>query len=121
MKDLYETSGNEEIFSMDYEDVLLRLQKLDEKLHKLKKRKKGTKRGKKRKLKKRIKVLELEYEQLKQFVIFFAYQYKQNPQSCWQSVLCNTLPRALELATATINRLPIKTQPPYLTDGSDRK
>lgn len=123
MKDLYETAGSEEFFSMDYEDVLSQLQKLDAKLHKLKKRKKGAKRGKKQKLKKRMKALELEYEQLKQFAFFFAYQYKGqvNQTPWWQIALCNTLPKAFDLATATINKLPQKTQPLYLTDGSDCK
>ncbi len=121
MDNIYENFYETNDFSMDYDNVLSQLQKLDKKLHKLKNKKKSAKHGKKRKLKKRMKALELEYEQLKQFVIFFAYQYKQNPQSCWQSVLCNTLPRALELATATINRLPAKAQPLCLVDGNDRK
>ena len=100
---------------------------MEKQIRKLKKRKKkvgkGGKGKKKHQLKKRIRKLELEQEQLKQFTIFFAYQYKAqfNQQPWWQGAICNTLPKAFELATATINKLPDKTRPLYITDGSDRK
>jgi len=90
----------------------------------LKKKRKGAKKkGKRHQLKKKIKRLKLEQEQLRQFVIYFAYQYKAqfNQQSWWQGAICNTLPKAFKLATATINKLPAKTQPLCITDGSDRK
>lgn len=123
MKELYENQFETEYLSTNYEDVLSQLQQLDKKIHKLKKRKKGVKHGKKRKLKKRMKALELEYEQLKQFTFFLAHQYRVQPiqQPWWQNALCTTLPKAFELATATINKLPAKAQPLYITDGSDRK
>ena len=123
MKELYENQYAPGNFSTDYEDVLSQLQQLDKRIHKLKKKKKGAKHGKKRKLKKRMKALELEYEQLRQFTFFFAYQYKAqlNQQPWWQNAICCTLPKALEFATATINRLPVKDQPLCITDGSGRK
>lgn len=123
MQELYESQYATENFSTDYEDVLSQLQQLDKRIHKLKRKKKGAKHGKKRKLKKRMKALELEYEQLKQFTFFFAYQYKAqlNQQPWWQNAICYTVPKALELATATINRLPAKAQPLCITDGSGRK
>lgn len=122
MKNLYSSSWEDENFSVNYEDAQWQIQQLEKKIHKLK-RKKGKKKGKRYKLKKKIKRLELEQEQLKQFVIFFAYQYKAqlDQQPWWQGAICYTLPKALELATATINKLPDKTRPLYITDGSDRK
>ncbi len=124
MKNNFYTAPFEtEELSTDYDDVLSQLQQLDKQIHKLKKKKKGAKSKKKRKLKKRMKALELEYQQLRQFIFFLAYQCKTqfNQQPWWQGALCNTLPKALELATATINKLPDKTRPLYITDGSDRK
>lgn len=121
--DIYTATFENEEFSSDYEDVLQQLKQLDKRIHKMKKKKKGAKRGKKRKLKKRIRTLEREYRQLKQFTFFLAYQYKEYfaQQPWWQGAICNTLPKAFELTTAVINKLPDKTQPMYLTDGSDRK
>lgn len=121
--DLYSVPFENEEFSSDYEDILLQLQQLDKRIHKMKKRKKGAKHGKKRKLRKRLKALELEYEQLKQVTYFLAYQCKAQPnqQRWWQDALCATLPKAFELATVTINKLPDKTRPLCITDGSDRK
>lgn len=124
MCNLYEGQYDDNLSTdYDYEDVLSKLQQLDKRIHKLKKKKKGAKHGKKRKMKERMKALELEYEQLKQFTLFLACQYKAQPnqQIWWQSAICSTLPKALELATATINRLPSKAPPLYITDGSDRK
>lgn len=127
MKDLYSNSWKDENFSVNYEDAHCQIQQLEKQIRKLKKKKKKSgKRGKSKKkqqLKKRIKKLELEQEQLKQFAIFIAYQYKAqlNQQPRWQEALCNTLPKALELATVTMNRLPAKAQPLCITDGSDRK
>lgn len=121
--DLYNASFETENLSTDYDEVLSQLCQLDKQIHKLKKKKGGAKAKKKHKLKKRMKALELEYEQLKQFTFFFAYQYKaqRNQQTWWQEAICNTLPKAFELATATINKLPDKTRPLCITDGSDRK
>lgn len=127
MDDLYGEVYEEGNFSANFEEVLSHMRKVDRKLRKLKKKKKGAKKHKKKDLKRRVKVLEMEQEQLKQFVIFMAYQNKaqlnsaSNQQPWWQSALCSTLPKAFELATATINRLPAKTQPLCITDGSDRK
>lgn len=127
MKDLYSNSWKDENFSVNYEDARDQIQQLEKQICKLKKKKKKSgKRGKtkkKQQLKRRIRKLELEQEQLKQFVIFFAYQYKAqlNQQPRWQEVLCNILPKAFELATVTINKLPDKTKLLYITDGSDRK
>lgn len=121
--DLYTALFENEEFSSDYDEVFSQLHQLDKQIHKLKKKKGGAKSKKKRKLKKRIRALELEYEQLKQFTFFFAQQYKAqlNQQPWWQGAICNSLPKALEFATATMNRLPAKTQPLCITDGSDRK
>lgn len=127
MSKTYDYPWETENFSTDYEEAHWQIQQLEKQIRKLKKKKKKSgKRGKSKKkqqLKKRIRKLELEQEQLKQFVIFFAYQYKAqlNQQPWWQGMLCNTLPKALELATVTMNRLPAKTQPLCITDGSDRK
>lgn len=123
MENLYVNPYEDENLSVDYEDAQWKMQQLEKKIHKLKRKKKGKKKSKRYKLKKKIKRLELEQEQLKQFVIFFAYQYKAqlNQQPWWQGAICNTLPKALELATATINKLPDKTRPLCITDGSDRK
>ena len=109
--------------STDYDDVLSQLQQLDRQIHKLKKKKKGAKSQKKRKLKRRVKELELEYQQLRQFTFFFAYQCKTqfNQQPWWQGAVCNTLPKVFDLVTATVNKLPDKTRPLYITDGSNRK
>lgn len=109
--------------STDYDDVLSQLQQLDRQIHKLKKKKKGAKSKKKRKLKRRVKELELEYQQLRQFTFFFAYQCKTqfNQQPWWQGAVCNTLPKVFDLVTATVNKLPDKTRPLYITDGSNRK
>ena len=123
MEELYGTMYEGEQPWCNYEDVISQLQQLEKRIHKMKKKKKGAKRGKKRKLKKRIRALELEYQQLKQLTFFLAYQCKTqfNQQPWWQGALCNTLPKVLELATVTMNRLPAKTQPLCITDGSDRK
>lgn len=123
----YENLWETENVSTDYEEAHWQIQQLEKQIRKLKKKKKKSgKRGKRKKknqLKKRIRKLELEQEQFKQFVISCAYQNKEqfNQQSWWQTTLCNTLPKAFELATATMNRLPAKTQPMCITDGSDRK
>lgn len=127
MKDLYSNSWKEENFSANYEDAYWQIQQLENQIRKLKKKKKKSgKKGKgkkKHQLQKRIRTLELEYQQLKQFTFFLAYQCKEQfvQQPWWQGAICNTLPKAFELATATINKLPDKTRPLYITDGSDRK
>lgn len=123
MKNLYSSSWEDEDFSVNYEDAQWQIQQLEKKIHKLKKKKRGKKKGKKAKLKRKIKRLELEQKQLKQFVIFFAYQYKAqiNQQTWWQGAICNTLPQAIELITVAINKQLGKTRPFYITDGSDRK
>ncbi len=123
MKNLYSNSWEGENFSVNYEDTQWKIQQLEKKIHKLKRKKKGKRKGKKSKLRNKIKRLELEQEQLKQFIIFFAYQYKaqSNQQPWWQGAVCNTLPKVFDLATATINKLPDKTRSLYITDGSDRK
>ena len=123
MKDLYGNQYEPENYSADYEEVLSQMHQLDKKLHKLKKKRKGAKHGKKQKLKRRMKAIELQYEQLKQFTVFLAYQYKAQPnqQNWWQDVLCSSVPKALELLTATVNNLPAKNQQLYITDGSKQK
>ena len=123
MEGFYDNLYENENFSTDYEDANWQIQQLEKKIRKLKKKKKGKKKGKKHKVRKKIKRLELEQEQLKQFTFFLAHQYKVQPtqQLWWQNALCITLPKAFELATATINKLPAKTQPICITDGSDRK
>ena len=123
MKELYDNQYETENYSTDYEDANWKIQQLEKNIRKLKKKKKGKKGGKKKKLKRKIKRLEHEQAQLKQFVIFFAYQYKAQftQQPWWQGAICNTLPKALELATVTINKLPAKSQPLCISDGSDRK
>lgn len=123
MEQLYESMYKGEQPLCNYEDIISQLQHLEKRIHKMKKKKKGAKRGKKRKLKKRIRTLELEYQQLKQFTFFLAYQCKEQfvQQPWWQGAICYTLPKAFELATATINKLPDKTRPLCITDGSDRK
>ena len=123
MKDLYVNSWEDEDFSVAYEDAQWQIHKLEKKIHKLKRKKKGKKRGKRYKIKKRIKRLELEQKQLRRFVAYFTCQYKSqlNELPWWQGAICNSLPKALELATVTMNRLPAKAQPLYITDGSDRK
>lgn len=123
MNEMYSNSWEDENFSVGYEDAQWQIQQLEKKIRKLKRKKKGKKKGGKNKLKRKIKRLELEQEQLKQFVIFFAYQYKAqlDQQPWWQGALSNTLPKLFDLATATINKLPDKTRPLYITDGSDRK
>lgn len=123
MDSIYENVYEGDDYSTDYGDAYLHIQQLDKQIRKLKKKKKRKGKGKKCKLKQKIRRLEMEQEQLKQFVVFFAYQYKGqvNQQPWWQIALCNTLPKAFDLATATVNKLPNKTQPLYLTDGSDRK
>ena len=90
--------------STDYDDVLSQLQQLDRQIHKLKKKKKGAKSKKKRKLKRRVKELELEYQQLRQFTFFFAYQCKTqfNQQPWWQGAVCNTLPKVFEIGRAHV-------------------
>lgn len=128
MNDLY-TNGicDAEPSFTNYEEMFSQVQKLNKKIRSLSKKKKGGKKGKKQ-LKQRLKVLELEHEQLKQFMYYAMYQSPTNSNSIpqqsvwWHGALTNTLPKALELATATINKLPAKSQPSfYLTDGRDRK
>lgn len=123
MDNIYQTSTDIGKFSADYEDVLSELKQLEKEIRKFKRKKGGAKSKKKRKLKKRVKALELEYEQLRQFSFFLACQYKEQPDRWpwWQNMICETLPKAFEFATATVNRLPAKTQPLCLTDDSDRK
>lgn len=127
MSKIYDNPWETENFSTDYEEAHWQIQQLEKQIRKLKKKKKKSgKKGKSKKkhqLKKRIRTLELEYQQLKQFTFFLAYQCKEQfvQQPWWQGAICNTLPKAFELATATINKLPDKTRPLCITDGSDRK
>lgn len=128
MEDLY-TNGiyDAEPGSTEFEGVFSQMKQLNKKIRKLSKKKKGGKKGKKH-LKRRLKVLELEHEQLKQFMYYAMCQNQMQSNSIpqqpvwWHGALTNTLPKALELATATINKLPTKSQSPfYLTDGRDKK
>lgn len=129
MEDLY-TNGtyDAEPSSVEFEGVFSQMKQLNKKIRKLSKKKRGCKKGKKKQLKRRLKMLKLEHEQLKQFMYYAMYQNPMHSNSIpqqpvwWQGALTNTLPKALELATATINKLPAKSQPPLcLTDGRDRK
>lgn len=123
MKELYENPYEpNEFLTDDYEDVFSQLRQLDKQIHKLKRKKKGKKQGKKRKIKKRLRALEREYQQLKQFTIFLSYHCKAQPkQIWWQEAICTTLPKAFELATATMNKLPTKAETLYLPDNRNDK
>lgn len=121
MYNYYSDQSETENYSTEYVEVLSQLQQLEKQIRKFKKKKGGIKKGKKRKLKKRIKNLELECAQMEQFMLYLVCQYKMEPtqQSWWQGAICNTLPKAFELATATINKLPSKTQPLYLIEDGN--
>lgn len=113
--------------SLESEEMFSQMKQLKKKIRKLSKKKKGGKKGKKQ-LKRRLKMLELEHQQLKQFVYYAMCQNQIQSNSIpqqpvwWQGALTNTLPKALDLATATINKMPAKGQPSlYLTDSRDRK
>lgn len=128
MEDLY-TNGiyDAEPGSTEFEEMFSQMKQLNKKIRKLSKKKKGGKKGKKQ-LKRRLKMLELEHQQLKQFMYYAMCQNQMQSNSIpqqpvwWQGALTDTLPKALELATATINKLPTKSQSPlYLTDGRNKK
>lgn len=123
MNSLYEPMCEEQRYPLDYGEVFSQMEKLEKKVCKLKKKKKSAPKKKKQKLKRRIRRLELEQEQMRQAIVYLAYQcqVQTNQQPWWQSAICSTMPKVLELATTTINRLPPKAQPLCITDGSDRK
>lgn len=126
MNDLY----SDEIFDgmsspHEFEEVFSQLKKLDRKLHKLKKKRKGCKKSKKKKLKRRIKALELKHEQMRQFMIYTAYQLKANLKPSqtdwWKDAIVTSLPKTLDFATAMVNRLPVKSQSQlYLPDKREK-
>lgn len=98
----------------------MQMEQLDRQLRKMKKQKKG-KKGKKgkgrKKLKKRIRALEQDYQQLNQLILFAMYQGQMQivqplQQPWWQKAVTDSLPKALELATVSMRRLPPRNQLP---------
>lgn len=98
----------------DLDGVNFRMEKLDKQIRKLRKKKgKGGKNGKK-KLKKKLKKLKREYRHLEQLLLYSVYQGQMpsnpTPQQriWWQEALTNSLPKAIELAAVSVNKLPSK-------------
>lgn len=92
------------------------LAELEHEFHKLKKKKRGKKGKAKKKLNKRLWVLEQEREQLKLFIYFLVmYQCQMpaanpQPKQWWQEAVTNSLPKAFDLAIASMQK-PTKSQP----------
>lgn len=133
MENLYSNSSfDAEPMFDEYGDIRAKMKKIEKALGKARKKKKGEKKGGNKKLKNRIKMLELEHEQLKYFLKAFAIQQnteKEKKSDWWQKALANSLPKVVDLASSMfqnrsrpIHVLPAKNQPLlYLSDSSDRK
>lgn len=95
------------------DDLFEQMHQMENELHRLKKKKKESKKGKRKKLKKQINRLEREQLELKKF-LFYAFYQAQNQSTHtvrstgWQDALVTSLPQAIDLATAVVNRLPVK-------------
>lgn len=124
MKDLlnlqdYECQDGQE---SDYiGQVYSELKEIKRKIHKMK-RKKKKKHGKKKKIKREIKKLEMKQEQMKQVLVYMGYCFKDYPKHqsiWWQEALTNSLPKALDFASAVMYRLPEKKRE-LLPDKSEK-
>ena len=108
----------------------MQLEQIERQLCKLKKQKHGKKKGRSRKkLKKQLRAMEQRCQSLEQFMLFAMWQSQlqafapkkskkgKNRKKAqkvdrvwWQEAVTNSLPKALELATASMSRLPPKRQ-----------
>jgi len=103
------------------EDFAAQIEHLDKRIHKLRKKcGKGKKRGKKERKKLKAELKEREWErewERDQLLALLVYQghFREpatvQPQpSSWMDVLADSLPQALELVTAIVNRSPCKAE-----------
>lgn len=100
---------NTETNMYDFEDIFSQMKKMDKKVRKLSKKKKNGKKGKKKKkAKKELKKLKKERKQLKSLLRYSAQSNQVSQSVWWQDALIQSLPSAIELATATINQKPTK-------------
>lgn len=111
------------------QELSMQMEHIEKKLHKMKKQKKGKKGKGRKKLKKRLRAMELRYQALEQYVFFAMCQNqlqastpkkakkgkkgkktKKEERLWWQEAMTNSFPKALELATVSMSRLPPKSQ-----------
>ena len=121
--DLYSDNSDTEAAALMYEELFSKVNKIDKQLNKTRKKRKDGKKGRNKKLKKRLKVLELEHEQLKYFLKAFAMHQNTKPEqkpAWWQNALTNSLPKLLDLASVVCQNRSQRT-PLYLPDKLDQK
>ena len=121
--DLYSDNSDTEAAALKYEEIFSRVDKIDKQLNKARKKQKDGKKGGNKKLKKRLKVLEMEHEQLKYLLRALAMhqntRQEQKP-AWWQNALTNSLPKFLDLASVVCRNRSQRT-PLYLPDRLDQK
>jgi ribosome-binding ATPase YchF (GTP1/OBG family) len=121
--DLYSDNCDTEAVALRYEELFSKVNKIDKQLNKARKKQKDGKKGGNKKFKKRLKVLELEHEQLKYFLKSFAMYQNTKPEqkpAWWQNALTNSLPKLLDLASVVCQNRSQRT-PLYLPDKLDQK
>lgn len=110
------------------QELSIQMEHIEKKLHKMKKQKKGKKGKGRKKLKKRLRAMELRCQTLEQYMFFAMCQNqlqasapkkakkskkaKKKERLWWQEAMTNSFPKALELATVSMSRLPPKSQAP---------
>lgn len=121
--DLYSDNCDTEATVLRYEELFSKVDKIDKQLNKARKKRKDEKKGGNKKLKKRLKLLELEHEQLKYFLKAFAMHQntkREQKPAWWQNTLTTSLPKLLDLA-AVVCQNRSKRTPLYLPDKVDQK
>ena len=87
----------------DCGELASQLEELENLIHELKNKKKGKHGKKEKKLKKKIKMLKKERNHL---MLLLEMSSKENKRTQWPDVLLKTLPKAIDLGIAVVNRLP---------------